>query len=290
MVHLYRFTPFELPVERGELLRREAGETRPLHLPPQPFRVLLYLLQRAGRLVTRDELASAIWTEDVFVDQDLGLNHCIRRLRRILEDDASQPRFIRTVTRRGYRFVAEVEVEPGPEVPEVPEDHDAPAAASRPRVENLRIGVLRFANYAPELVERCFGYGLAEEVLREVFRVTAPETRILALHRFEGAHEAPPTVSPDLILTGSVRFESGLLRVLAYLIRAHDGVILETSVWQSRCEHFGLETQVQAAEFLVESLLHQLAGLRLERPPAPSPILATSPVPTAQDRRNPAAS
>ncbi|MEM8932890.1 MAG: winged helix-turn-helix domain-containing protein, partial [Acidobacteriota bacterium] len=171
MAQVFRFGAFELDIERGVLMRDDNGRPESLHVPPQPFRALHYLVERPGRLVARDDLARAIWSHDVFVEQDLGLGHCIRRLRQVLGDEARRPRFIETVPRRGFRFVAEVEV-----------DSDAPEASAV--VESAtRIAVLPFASHSPHLVEIGFGEGLAEEVLREAFRVAAPEREILALHR-----------------------------------------------------------------------------------------------------------
>ena len=96
-----RFAEFEVTAA-GDLLREGA----PIHLQPQPLKVLAYLVSHAGELVTRDELRRHIWGEETFVDFDQSLNWCIRRIREVLGDDAGAPRFIQTVPRRGYRFIA----------------------------------------------------------------------------------------------------------------------------------------------------------------------------------------
>ncbi|HEX8171126.1 MAG TPA: winged helix-turn-helix domain-containing protein [Thermoanaerobaculia bacterium] len=98
-----RFEGFELTAA-GELRRDGA----PVHLQPQPSKVLALLAARAGELVTREELQRHVWGEETFVDFDQSLNWCIRRIREALGDDASKPRFIQTVPRRGYRFIADV--------------------------------------------------------------------------------------------------------------------------------------------------------------------------------------
>ena len=100
----YRFGDFELEVGQARLT--DAG--RVVSLQPQPFKVLAILVSRAGELVTRDEMIREIWGDSTHVDFDRGLNYCIRQVRRALGDDASEPRFVQTVPRRGYRFVAEV--------------------------------------------------------------------------------------------------------------------------------------------------------------------------------------
>ena len=100
-----RFDVFELDLRAGELLR----EGRIIRLQEQPFRVLFLLLQRAGEVVTRDELKQELWPADTFVDFDHGLNSAVARLREALRDSAEQPRFIETLAKRGYRFIATLE-------------------------------------------------------------------------------------------------------------------------------------------------------------------------------------
>lgn len=102
---VYRFATFEADPATGEL--RKAGVR--LRLPEQPFRVLIMLLERPGQLLTREEIRQKLWPADTFVDFDHGLNTVINRLREVLGDSASNPRFIETLARRGYRFLAPVE-------------------------------------------------------------------------------------------------------------------------------------------------------------------------------------
>ncbi len=99
-----RFASFELDIESGEL--RKHG--RPVRLQPQPSRVLAALISRPGELVTRQELRHQIWDGTTFVDFEQGLNFCIRQIRLVLDDDRGAPRFVETVPRRGYRFIAPV--------------------------------------------------------------------------------------------------------------------------------------------------------------------------------------
>jgi TolB-like protein/DNA-binding winged helix-turn-helix (wHTH) protein/Tfp pilus assembly protein PilF len=131
-----RFGVFELHLETGEL--RKSGVL--LHLPPQPFKVLTLLASRRGQLVTREEIRDQIWGSETFVDFDHGLNFAIKKIRDTLGDDPETPRYIETVPRRGYRFIAPVEA--GAESPErVPAsgpDGAAPAGAGRPRVASLQ--------------------------------------------------------------------------------------------------------------------------------------------------------
>ena len=100
-----RFGNYEFDARAGEL--RIDGQR--VHLQEQPLQVLMLLLDRAGDVVTREELRSKLWPVDTFVDFEDGLNHAVRKLREALGDTLEEPRFIKTVPRRGYRFIAPVE-------------------------------------------------------------------------------------------------------------------------------------------------------------------------------------
>ena len=102
----YRFGLFAFEAAAGEL--RRDGEL--VRLQGQPALALECLLANAGRIVTREELQKAIWGDETHVDFERGLNFCIGQLRAALEDDADTPRYIRTIPRRGYQFIAAVEV------------------------------------------------------------------------------------------------------------------------------------------------------------------------------------
>ncbi len=105
----FRFGVFDLDTKTGELRK----EGRVVHLRNQPFQVLSMLLGRAGDLVTRDEFKTALWSGDVDVDVEQGLNYCIKEIRSALGDHAESPRFVQTFPRRGYRFMGEVTALPG---------------------------------------------------------------------------------------------------------------------------------------------------------------------------------
>ena len=107
----YRFGPFEVDAGARELSK---GGTK-IRLRGQPYLILEVLLSRAGEVVTREEIRARLWPADTFVDFEHGLNTSVKRLRQVLCDSAEEPRYIETVPRLGYRFVAPVEV-----VPETP--------------------------------------------------------------------------------------------------------------------------------------------------------------------------
>jgi TolB-like protein/DNA-binding winged helix-turn-helix (wHTH) protein/Flp pilus assembly protein TadD len=99
-----RFGVFEVDLRAGEL-RKHGLRVR---LQEQPFQILAILLERAGQVVTRDELQKKLWSANTFVDFDHGLNKAVNKIRDALGDSAESPRFVETVARRGYRFLAEV--------------------------------------------------------------------------------------------------------------------------------------------------------------------------------------
>src|SRR5215469_10038070 len=102
---IFHFGSFELSEREGEL--RKNGVR--IKLQEHPFRVLLELVSNRGRLVTREELQQKLWSADTFVDFDVGVNTAIRKLRQALGDEADNPRFIETLSRRGYRFIGPVD-------------------------------------------------------------------------------------------------------------------------------------------------------------------------------------
>lgn len=108
-----RFGAFEVNLRSGDL--RKSGMR--VRLQGQPFQVLAILLERPGEVVSREELQKELWAADTFVDFDHGLNKAINKIRDALGDSAESPRYVETVARRGYRFLAEVkDAEPGSSV------------------------------------------------------------------------------------------------------------------------------------------------------------------------------
>ncbi len=101
----YRFGAFEADAATGELRRQGIR----IKLNAQPFQVLLLLMDRAGQLLTREEISRELWPDGTFVDYEHGVNSAVNRIREALGDTAGNPRFVETLARRGYRFVAPVE-------------------------------------------------------------------------------------------------------------------------------------------------------------------------------------
>jgi len=147
-----RFGAFEINFQSGEL--RKNGMR--LRLSGQPFQVLAVLIEHYGDIVTREELKSKLWPADTFVDFDHGLNNAVARIRELLEDSSETPRYIETVPRRGYRFIAALtDIQPAPVPSSAAESKASPApeitdpGASGPlllltekRFASVRLGVV----------------------------------------------------------------------------------------------------------------------------------------------------
>ena len=135
----YRFGSFEIDLAEGEL-RRQGSRIK---LNEKPFRLLCVLLERAGRLVTRDDLRQRLWSADTYVDFDANLNTALSTLRHTLGDSSESPLFIETIPRQGYRFIAPVtavqdesEAEPSSAVLEpLPEPEAETQVSSGRRIE-----------------------------------------------------------------------------------------------------------------------------------------------------------
>ena len=130
-----RFGVFEINVRSGELSK----QGRKVRLEGQPVQILLCLLENPGELVTRDELRQRLWPADTFVNFEHGLNAAVKRLRQALNDSAGNPRFVETLPRRGYRFLAPVQIvnaaEEGPNQVDIPPAEIASGAADLPKAK-----------------------------------------------------------------------------------------------------------------------------------------------------------
>ena len=171
----HRFGVFELDIRSGELRKRGMR----VRLQEQPVRVLGMLLERPGELVSREEIQRKLWPADTFVDFDHGLNKAINKIRDALGDSAQSPRFVETVARRGYRFLAEVRVEdaapvPSPEATAPPElrsnlgTYPALPNNRRPSLTWVISGLLLFALIASVVRWRIHSANRSDTVIRSL--------------------------------------------------------------------------------------------------------------------------
>ena len=177
-----RFGPFEVDRDAVELRKRGLR----IKLQDQPFRILVFLLDRRGEIVTREELRLLLWPEGTFVDFEHSLNAAVAKLRQALGDSSETPRFIETIARRGYRFASQIDV-----VAPTPSNGIQPAPSS----EAVPVSSRRFRGKAAAVA---LGVSLltASAVFwlwpkrQEAARVPVPLTN------FEGS-ESRPSLSPD---------------------------------------------------------------------------------------------
>ena len=120
---IFRFGLFELDTDSEELLK--AGRT--VRIQQQPYKLLCLLVAQAGKVVSRDEIRSALWPAETFVDYDQGVNFAMKQVREALGDEADHPVYVQTIPKRGYRFIAPVDA--GARAA------PAPAPAERPRTD-----------------------------------------------------------------------------------------------------------------------------------------------------------
>ncbi len=229
-----------------------------MQLQEQPFRVLEILLERPGEVVTREQLQARLWPADTYVSFDEGLNTVIRKLRVAFGDSAENPRFIETVSRRGYRFIAPVE--PGP-IPSPSPPATTVAAEPRPRSHQTRwiaFGVVVFAvcavalllrnavhrqpprgkimlvvlpleNFTGDSEQDYLADGITEEIIAELGSLDPQHLGVIARtsamrykHTQKSAAQISREVGADYLLEGSIRHFGDRIRVTAQLIQSSD--------------------------------------------------------------------
>jgi TolB-like protein len=243
---IVRFGPFELDRATGEL-RKDGGRLR---LQDKPLRVLDALVERPGALVTREELRKRLWSDDTFVDFDNSLNNAINRLRAALDDDAGSPRFVETVGRRGYRFVAKASTD------SEPAEHGGPQPAARP--SRTRLVVLPFRILRPDPETDFLASSLPDAIAASLSGLESLLVRsTLAASRF--ASEAPDlramaeALDVDVVLVGSILRGDTRLRITTQLVEAPSGALLWTHTSEVSLERI-FELQDDLTRRIVESL------------------------------------
>jgi TolB-like protein/Tfp pilus assembly protein PilF len=212
-----KFGSFELDVRLREL---RTGSTR-VRLQEQPFEILRLMLERPGDVVTREELRQRLWPAGTYVDFEHSLNAAVKRLRAALGDDADNPRFVETLPRRGYRFIARL-------------DAVATPVAGHARPPQPRLAVLPFANLCDDPAQDYFSDGLTEEMISQLGAVSRGRLGVLARWSsmvFKGttrrAREIGDVLGVDYLVEGSVRREGDHVRITARLVETAS----ETDLW-----------------------------------------------------------
>lgn len=242
MPNSVRFGCYEADLDAGQL--RKDGMR--LKLRDQCFQVLASLLEDPGRVVSREELHRRLWHDQVFVDFDNNLNILIARLREALGDSAEHPRFIETLPKRGYRFVAKV--------------FEPPPIAQPQGALQARLVVLPFLNLSGDLAQEYLSDAITDEIITDL-AAAAPEqlaviARTTAMH-YKGTRKDVAQVSRELgvdyVAEGAVHRRDNHIGITVQLIRGRDQV----HVWARRynadlCDIF--DTEVTIVEAIAEQI------------------------------------
>jgi len=264
-----RFGVFEANILAREL-RKHGTHVR---LRGQPFCILSMLLERPGEVVTRDEMRQKLWSADTFVDFEHSLNSAIKKLRAVLGDSPDNSRYIETIPRVGYRFVAPVQEVPLPglSAPEVSASSTESQTQAAPPVSHWRwprlvagglalvalaavatfawrrahlrpglagekvvLAVLPFSNLTGDPGQEYFSDGLTEEMIAQLGQMDPNRMSVIArtsIMHYKGSSAPLPQIGSELgvqyVLEGSVRRDSGRVRITAQLVRVKD----QTPVW-----------------------------------------------------------
>jgi TolB-like protein/Tfp pilus assembly protein PilF len=249
-----RFGGFELDLRSGELFKYG----RKIRLREQPFQILGMLLKHSGEIVTREELRQKLWLADTFVDFDHGLNNAINRLREALGDSADSPRFIETLPRRGYRWIAQVE----------------PGAEASLLIRS--VAVLPLENLTGDPSQEYFVDGMTDALIGGLAQIAALRviSRTSAM-QYKGARKPLPQIAQELnvdaVVEGSVTRSGGRVRVMAQLIHAQT----DRHLWAEKYEReLGdiLDLQSEVARAIVQELRVQLHSEEMERLATTRPV------------------
>jgi TolB-like protein/DNA-binding winged helix-turn-helix (wHTH) protein/Tfp pilus assembly protein PilF len=285
---LLRFGAFELDLQNNEL--RRAGVL--LKLSPQQFQVLRLLAENSGQIQSREEIQREVWGTDTFVDFDRNLNVCVAQIRSTLNDDSDAPRFIQTVPKRGYRFIAPVErvglmavhpaLESGREAKKTNRQWIVAAALVSivgillgaaylkwrrpPASDRVMIATLPFENLSGDAKQDPFTDGLTEEIISQLGSLNPARLGVIgrsSVVRYKSAPHGIALAGRDLhvnyIVEGTVRKSNGRVRIAARLIQVTD----EAQVWNDTLERGESEMfliQEETAAHIANAVSGKLLG------------------------------
>ncbi len=269
MASRVRFGLFHFDPATGELSR----EGTPIRLQPQPARVLALLLERPGEIVSRDDLRRHVWGNETFVDFERGLNFCIAQIRSALGDSADSPRYVETVPKRGYRFIAPASSfnessNGGAGLKTGPSNNKRRAALVallislaagmgafvfvRQRVLEpaaiVPIAVVPFDNQTGSIAFDAIAEGLADATVARLAQSDRPRLAVVGnaqllrtARSFRDVKRIGAELDVDYVVLGQVQRDGIGVRVVAHLIRVSD----ERHVWANRFDRPELTLAVQ---------------------------------------------
>ena len=297
---MVRFGIFQLDLRAREL--HKAGIK--VKLQDQPFRVLALLVERAGQVVSREELQQKIWPTDVYVTFDQGLNNAIKKVRDALGDSADSPRFIETLAKHGYRFVAPVTA--------VQQEALDPSssfglrslrrfaliglatffliaalaywawqrapARGRPSAEKAVLAVLPFDNLSNDPEQEFFSEGLTEEMIAQLGKLNPERLSVIArgsVVKYKGSNLAVNQIGKELqadyLVQGSVRRAPGRVRITVQLIQARDQTDLWTESYDRELKDI-LALQDSVARTIANQIHVTLTAEQQARLASPRPV------------------
>ena len=272
-----RFGVFE--VHGGELRRQGVK----LRVQEQPLQVLVVLLQRAGEVVTREELQRRLWPADTFVDFDRGLNRAVNKLREVLGDNSESPRWIETIPRRGYRFIAPVELN---HTLAPPSRAESPRAVTGRRLKPTTIwtlvllalglsivglykrlsaelplrslAVLPLQSLSGDEAQQYFADGMTDGLITEIARIRS--LRVISrtsIMQYKGTQKPLAVIGKELgvdsVIEGTILYSGNKVRITAQLIRVSD----DRHLWSEKYERTlddTLKLQADVAEMIASQI------------------------------------
>ena len=296
--HTVRFGVYELNLQSAQLKKHGLR----IKLQRQPAQILVLLVTKPGEVVTREQLRAHLWREDTFVDFDHGLNNAINRIRDVLCDSPSEPHFIETIPRTGYRFIGKLE-----EVREVlafpstvtrirPEAEASKGVVTRPlrlgrmaafaTVLGLTLGmgggmskasrqaihslvVLPFENLSGDASQDYFADGMTDSLITDLARLGSFDviSRTSAMH-YKGVRTTLPEIARELnvdaVIEGGVVRSGGRVRISAQLIEASSDRHLWAHAYDRDAKEV-LSLQREVVQSIVQEIQAKLAGQESER-------------------------
>lgn len=254
---LFKFEEFELDSANFQL--RRSGSR--VHLQKIPLDLLLLLVKRSGQLVTRTDIVQAVWGSEVFLDVESALSTAIRKIRRALGDNATEPRYVETVPTKGYRFIADLQ---GQATAQEISAGEGSAVPSRPT-----IAVLPLEDLSDDPRDY-FSDGMTEEILTHLGRLHRSLAVIArtSVMKYKGnsksIHQIGRELGVSYVLEGSVRRDAGRVRIAVQLIETQG----QTHLWAESYER-ALDDVFRLQDGLANEIARQISStLKVAAPPA----------------------
>lgn len=258
MANIVRFDCYEADLASGQLYKHGVK----VRLRDQSFQVLTSLLKHPGQVVTRDELCRRLWRDEVFVDFDNSLNTAVARLRQALCDSAERPRFIQTLPRRGYRFIADI--------------YAPPPAAAEPQRRRTRLVVLPFLNLSGDPAKEYFSDAMSDEIITALASLVPEQLAVIArttaMH-YKGSHKDVARIARELgvdyVVEGTLRHSEEQVAINVQLIQTSGQAHLFARKYEAELRDiFHMQTSIaQGIAEHIPSIADRVRGAPVTRKP-----------------------